>query len=196
MDKKKMLCAMAASFMASFGCSAQKAEQQAVTAEAGKILIAYYSKSGNTGFAAGQIARATGGTLFEIQPVNDYPDDYNACVEQAKREIQDNFRPEIEPGPENLDQYDVIFIGSPNWWSTIAPPVASFLAGHDLAGKTIAPFVTHGGGGMAGCEEAVKQLCPDSTILKGGAFSGRNVRRNPDEVIKWANKTVSVKPAE
>ena len=111
-------------------------------------------------YAAAQIQKATGGTLFEIKPVKPYPSEYRECTVQARKEIQEGVRPE-RAKVEDMGKYDVIFIGSPNWWSTIAPPVASFLASYDLSGKTVIPFVTHGGGGMARCgrgSEAVSQV--------------------------------------
>ena len=87
---------------------------------------------------------------------------------------------------------DVVFIGSPNWWSTIAPPVASFLASYDLSGKTVIPFVTHGGGGMARCADDVRKLCPKSTVLKGGSFSGEGIRTARAALVKWVNETISI----
>ncbi len=138
------------------------------------ILVAYYSHSSNTRGIAELIQRETGGTLFEIQPEVAYPTAYNTVVEQAKREIQAGFRPPLRAGLDQLQSYDTILIGTPNWWSTIAPPVATFLAGQDLAGKTVAPFCTHGGGGAGHIARDVAALCPGATVLpvlavRGGA---------------------------
>lgn len=134
----------------------------------------------------------TGGTLFEIKPVKPYPADYRECTVQAKKEIQEGARPELSARVEDLGKYDVVFIGSPNWWSTIAPPVSSFLAGHDLSGKTVIPFVTHGGGGMARCADAVRKLCPKSSVLKGGAFAGDGIRTSRAALAKWVNDTITI----
>ncbi len=112
-----------------------------------KILIVYYSWSGNTRSVAEKIREITGGDIIEIVPALPYPEDYNEVVNQAKKEIREGFRPELETIIGRVDEYSRIFIGSPNWWNTVAPPVASFLAEHDLTGKTIFPFCTHGGGG-------------------------------------------------
>ena len=142
-----MICTLAAALMTGAGCSGQ--EHPKVSAEPAKVLVAYYSWGGNTKYAAAQIQKATGGTLFEIKPARPYPAEYRECTVQAKKEIQEGFRPELASRVEDIGKYDVIFIGSPNWWSTIAPPVAAFLASYDLSGKTVIPFVTHGGGGMA-----------------------------------------------
>lgn len=133
----------------------------------GNILIAYYTHSGNTKKIAELIRKETGGTLFELHPILPYPADYNAVVEQAKAEIQKGYRPPLKAESENIEGYDTIFIGSPNWWSTIAPPIATFLSGHDLSGKTILPFCTHGGGGGGRVEKDIAKLCPKSNIKSG-----------------------------
>ena len=118
--------------------------------------------------------------------------EYRECTVQARKEIQEGVRPELAAKVEDMGKYDVIFIGSPNWWSTIAPPVASFLASYDLSGKTVIPFVTHGGGGMARCADEVRKLCPKSTVLKGGAFAGEGIRTTRAALVKWVNETISI----
>lgn len=190
MKTASIICTLAASLMTGAGCSGQ--EQPRISVEPSRVLVAYYSWGGNTKYAAAQIQKETGGTLFEIKPVRPYPSEYRECTVQAKKEIQEGVRPELAARVEDMGKYDVIFIGSPNWWSTIAPPVASFLSSCDLSGKTVIPFVTHGGGGMARCEEAVLKLCPKSTVLKGGAFSGAGVRAARAAIAKWVNDTVTV----
>lgn len=163
---------------------------QASTVEPGKILVAYYSWSGHTKMAAQKIAEATGGTLCEIKPADAYPTAYRACTERAKREIEAGFRPRLQEMPD-LSAYGLIFIGSPNWWSSIAPPVASFLTSGDLSGKTVALFVTHGGGGVAGCEQAVRELCPHARVLPGRAFHGGNIHNLGADMAQWALETVN-----
>ena len=91
-----------------------------------KILVVYFSHSGNTRTVAQQITRSTGADLFEIQPQEAYPTDYHSVVNQAKKEINTSHRPALKNDVQDFDKYDIIFIGSPNWWSTIAPPVATF----------------------------------------------------------------------
>ncbi|WP_319402930.1 flavodoxin [uncultured Anaeromusa sp.] len=114
-----------------------------------KTLIIYYSRSGHTREAAKKIQAQTGGDLLEIETAKPYPREYADVVQQAKQEIEADYKPEIKTKVENIASYDVVFIGSPIWWGTIAPPVASFLAKNDLAGKTVVPFVTHAGSGLA-----------------------------------------------
>ena len=156
-----------------------------MTIDSKKILVAYFSHSGNTREIAKQIQKATGCDIFEIQPVAAYPDDYQTVVDQAKREIAAGYKPALKTKVDDIGKYDVIFVGSPNWWSTIAPPVATFLTSYDLSGKTVVPFITHGGGGMANCAKDVKKLCPKSKVLDGRSFNGGAVKGAQDEVSKW-----------
>ena len=150
-----------------------------------KILIAYYSYSGNTGKIASLIQKQTGGTLFEIIPVSPYPAGYNEAVKQAKTEIRASFHPELKTKTDNIESYDIIFIGSPNWWSTIAPPVASFLSEYDLSGKTIVPFCTHGGGGHASLFRDTAALCTHSDVSKGFEVFGSGNSDVLDKISSW-----------
>ena len=135
------------------------------------ILIAYYSWSGNTRKIAELIERETGGALFEIKPVQPYTADYQATVAQAKTEIQAGFRPELKAMPE-ITSYKVVFLGTPIWWHTMAPPLASFIDRFDLHRKTVVPFHTHGGGGGGSFEKDIAQMCPSSTVKEGfGAYN-------------------------
>ena len=194
MIRKAMVYMMAGAMFSMFGCSAaEPAPAAKVTAEPGKILVAYYSYSGNTRFAAERIQQATGGKLFEIKPVTPYPADYDACVDQVKKEISDGFRPELAEKVKEFDQYEVIFVGTPNWWSTMAPPVLAFLSSYEFSGKTVIPFVTHGGGGMARCETDMRKAVPKAKFGKGRAFSGGSIRHSGDAITNWANETVTVR---
>jgi len=143
-------------------------------------LITYYSWSGNTGKIAGMIHQVAGGEIIEICPKVPYPNEYNKVLNQAKKEIREGFKPELKPSIGNIDTFDRIFVGSPNWWSTIAPPVASFLEGHDFAGKLIVPFCTHGGGGQGSIVDAITRLCPSSKVSDCMEFygSGSSIDRN------------------
>lgn len=151
-----------------------------------KILIVYYSHSSNTRKLAELIEQETGGTLCEIVPEKAYPDDYNTVVEQAKKEIQAGFRPELKTKVKDFAAYDTVFVGTPNWWSTMAPPVATFLESYDLLGKTVVPFCTHGGGGAGHIETTVKKLCPDSTVLPLLSVYGDTAKDS--QVEAWLKK--------
>lgn len=158
-----------------------------------KILVTYFSYSGNTAEMATQIKNATGGDIFVIQPVKSYPAEYQAVTEQAKREINSGLKPAIIAKVENIDAYDVIFVGSPSWWSTIAPPVATFLSSYDLSGKTIVPFITHEGSRMGRSVSDIKKLCPKSKVLDGLPIRGSAVARSNDEVVKWLRNIEMIK---
>jgi flavodoxin len=152
-----------------------------------KILTLYYSLSGNTRELAKQIQAQVGGDLVELETVTPYPDDYNRTVDQAKKELEANYLPPLKTKLENLDSYDVIFLGSPNWWYTLAGPVRTFLSQNNLAGKTVAPFMTHGGGGFANSINDLKAFCPNATILEGLALSGGRAKNAQSDVKRWLN---------
>lgn len=158
-----------------------------------KILVAYFSHSGNTRVIAEQIKNATGGDIFEIQPVKDYPRDYQTVVDQARKEISSNYKPALKAKVKNIESYDVIFIGSPCWWSTIAPPVATFLSIYNLSGKTIVPFMTHEGSGMGHSVSDIKKLCPKSTVLEGLPVRGSSVKSAQNDVKKWLREIKMIK---
>ncbi|MCP1224217.1 flavodoxin [Sebaldella sp. S0638] len=153
-----------------------------------KILIAYYSYSGNTGEIASFIQKHTEGTLFEIIPVIPYPLGYNETVKLTKLEIKAGIKPELKTKINNVESYDTIFIGSPNWWSTIAPPIASFLSEYDLSGKIIIPFCTHGGGGHGSIFRDIALLCPHSDILNGFEVFGKGNSTGSDKILSWLNE--------
>jgi flavodoxin len=149
------------------------------------ILVVYFSRTGNTRRIANLIHQEVGGNIHELRPKVPYPDEYDAVVEQAGKEIQAGYKPVLQSTLEHIESYDTIFVGSPNWWSTIAPPVASFLAGYDLAGKTIVPFCTHGGGGLARLGKDIAKLCPQSTILSAFEIYGSGAGNAQAKVSVW-----------
>ena len=158
-----------------------------------KILVAYFSRTGdnyevgviqkgNTAIMAEMIAEKTGADLFEIKPVNPYPEDYKECTEVAKTEKDNNVRPEIATKIENLQQYDTIFLGYPVWWS--APPmiIYTFLESYGFNGKTIIPFCTSAGEYMTGKEIEIPQIAKGSMIGQGLGIRGKECQENPDSV--------------
>ncbi len=152
------------------------------------ILIAYFSHSGNTRKIANLIHNKVDGVLHEIQPEKPYPDAYNAVVEYAKEEIRAGYQPSLQKSFELSESIDTIIVGSPNWWGTIAHPVASFLSEYDLSGKRIAPFCTHGGGGMGRIESDIAKLCPESTILSCLKIYGNGTANTQAEVSIWLKR--------
>ncbi|MDR2452375.1 MAG: flavodoxin [Candidatus Accumulibacter sp.] len=153
-----------------------------------KILVAYFSWSGNTRGIARQIHRQTGGDFFEIETVPPYSRDYNTCLDEALRDQRAQARPALGNRAENMGQYGVIFLGYPNWWASIPMPIASFLEGYDFAGKTIAPFCSHGGGRLGQSVTAIAKLCPQAKILEALSIHYGGGSSLGDEVAGWLRK--------
>ena len=147
-----------------------------------KALVVYYSYSGITRRLAEDIALITDGNLRELKPQKPYSFSYNTAVKEARAEIEKGYCPPLLQGAEPIEDTDVIFVGSPNWLKTFAPPVLSFLRSVDLSGKTIIPFCTHGGGGFGRMIEDYKRECKNSIIKDGIALRGDY---NFDELEKW-----------
>lgn len=191
-----------------FACTKPQQEQtitenQTMENENKKVLVVFFSKTGenygvgnikigNTHKVAMEIARQTNGTLFEIKPVKPYPDGYQDCVDVAKEEKTNNARPVIKGKVENMAQYDIIYLGYPNWWGDAPMPVYTFLESYDLTGKTIYPFATHEGSGLGRSEEMLKQALPKSEIKEGLAIYGHIAQNDAPFVEKtvrnWLNK--------
>lgn len=127
-------------------------------------MIAYFSWGGNTKGIAEEIQRQTGADLFEITLVNPYSSDYNTVLDQAQQDQNEQARPELASHVENMEQYDTIILGYPNWWASIPMPVASFLEEYDFSGKTIIPFCSHGGGRFGQSLTAITKLVPDAAM--------------------------------
>jgi len=148
-------------------------------------LVAFFSWSGNTRKIADQINKIVEGDLFEIQPVNDYSKNYSEVLERGKHEIRSGEKPALKEKPTSIKEYDVIFIGYPNWWSTFPAPILSFLSEYDFTGKTIVPFCTHGGGGIGRSVKEIAKLCRESKVLDGFSINGYAVNNNNPEVEEW-----------
>lgn len=145
-------------------------------------LIVYYSLFETTKNLALEIAKQTGGTIRELIPDKKYSFDYNTACKEARNEISRGFCPKLLSGKESIDDYKTIFIGSPNWFKTFAPPVMSFLRQHNFSGKTVIPFCTHGGGGFSRIEDDIAKECSESIILPGIAVNGIV---DPEQVASW-----------
>ena len=148
------------------------------------IFIAYYSWSGNTREIAERIKQETGGTLFEIEPEKPYTTDYRAAVAQAREEISSGFRPELKAVPDTTP-YSVVFLGTPIWCSTMAPPLAALIDSFDLDGKTVVPFHTHGGGGAGSFEKDIANMCPNTTVKQGFGEYNRGDDHTPAAIHDW-----------
>ena len=165
----------------------------------GKVAVVYYSQSkvGNTATVAKWIAKHTGGELVPIETVEAYPDAYGETLKAAKKDMQNDGTRAIKAVPP-LDGYDVVFIGSPIWYGTYAPPVAEFFKTHSFAGKTVVPFCTHGGGGEGRYFVDVRKACPAATVKEGLTIRGSNQierrlgtgvtsHHTEDDVVNWLN---------
>lgn len=163
------------------------------------MLVAYFSlageqygvgeiEEGNTSIIAHMIAEQTGADLFEIEAVDPYPTTYDELLDVSRAEMEENARPEIAETVENMDDYDTIFIGYPNWWGDMPMIVYGFLESYDLSGKTIVPFCTHGGSGLSGTERTIEELT-GGTMVDGFAIAGRTAQNDREtaesEVTDW-----------
>ncbi|HTZ41110.1 MAG TPA: flavodoxin, partial [Syntrophales bacterium] len=155
-----------------------------------KMLIIYYSHTGNTKYIAEKIKEKTGGDLFEIQTVRTYPSQYSALTEEAKRELQEGDLPALKKAPPNMSSYDLILVGGPVWWYTVATPVMSFLKQADFAGKKVSAFCTHEGG-IGKYFPHFKEQAQNAVVLDGIDFYKPKQSRK-DEVDKaldaWLGK--------
>jgi flavodoxin len=150
------------------------------------VLIAYYSWSGNTRKIAELIEHETGATLFEIEPVQLYSTNYQAVVEQAKEEIKAAFKPELKAMPKKTS-YAVVFLGTPIWWHTMAPPLAAFIDRFDLNRKVVVPFHTHGGGGAGSFEKDIARMCRNSTVREGFGTYNSGGSKTRAQICFWLN---------
>lgn len=167
-----------------------------------KCIIAYFSRAGNnyvggkivnlqvgnTKIAAETIQEIIGGDLFRIDTVTPYPKDYSATTNIAKKELNENARPKLTNHVTNMDSYNTVFLGYPNWWGTVPMAVFTFLEEYDFSGKTIIPFCTHEGSGMGHSESDIHRNCLDAKILNGISIYGSKVSSSKKDIEKWLDK--------
>ncbi len=207
------LCLMVAFAACSNGDSTPSETEIGATAEAdgAGILIAYFTMPedvdtsgvnavagasivvndgevlGNTEYMASIIQDTIGGDLFQIETVQQYPLDHDPLVDQAAEEQDAESRPELSAHLDNLDQYDTIILGYPNWWGDMPMAVYSFLEEYDFSGKTIIPYCPHGGSGFSGTVDTIAELQPNATVSDEGlAISRNDVADSASDVAAWA----------
>lgn len=146
------------------------------------MLVAYFSHSGNTRAVAERIARPRVPISSKSSRRSPTPRSTAPVVDQARREIAADYRPALKTDLPDAGRYDVIYIGSPCWWSTVAPPVATFLAAHDFTGKTLIPFMTHEGSRMGRSEADIRRLCPGATVRSGVPVRGSDAAQADREI--------------
>lgn len=164
-----------------------------------KSIIIYFSRSGNnyvngqivdlkignTEIVANMIQKLTHSDIFKIEPVISYSNDYSKCIEEAKEDQRRNARPELQTYPENLENYDLIYLGFPNYWGTMPMPVFTLLEKMDFTNKIIMPFCTHEGSGMGNSENDIKKICKSGKVGKGLAIHGANAQYSKEAIKKW-----------
>ena len=165
-------------------------------------LIVYYSRKGenywngsiknlskgNTEIVAEMIADITGGDLFEVDTVKTYPADYYECIDEAKEELRRKDRPEVKEYKDDLEEYDTIYVGYPNWWGTMPMVMFTFLEHYDLTGKKIIPFCTNEGSGMGGSERDLKKICQGTDVKSGLSIHGAEAAQSGPKLRHGSEK--------
>lgn len=151
------------------------------------IVVKNKDVLGNMKYMAMTIQEAIGGELFRIETTEEYPLEHETLVNQAKEEQNEDARPELATHIENVEQYNIIFLGYPNWWGDMPQPLYTFLEEYDFSGKTIIPFNSHGGSGFSNTIEEIKKLQPNATVKDDGLSISRNdVADSEQEITDWA----------
>lgn len=151
------------------------------------IVVKNKDVLGNMQYMAMTIQEAIGGELFRIETTEEYPLEHETLVNQAKEEQNEDARPELATHIENVEQYNIIFLGYPNWWGDMPQPLYTFLEEYDFSGKTIIPFNSHGGSGFSNTIEEIKKLKPNATVKDDGLSISRNdVADSEQEITDWA----------
>lgn len=147
----------------------------------GKVL-------GNTQYMAKVIAENTNSDLFRIEPEKPYPTDHKTLVDLASEEQSHKARPAIKNKIENLDKYDTIYIGYPNWWGDMPMILYTFFENYDFSGKNIITFNTHGGSGFSNTVNTIRSLEPNANVTEGLSISRTRIQDAEDEIVEWVNE--------
>lgn len=201
------MSAFTAFTFASTSCSDdENPGEPVVPSTEGKILITYFSfpetdgvdassgasrvvvdgtMLGSTQYMANVISEATGGDLFRIETVQQYPGLHQPLIEQASAEKDAGARPELSTKIENLADYDIVFIGYPNWWGDLPMPMYTFLEEYDFGSKTIVPFNSHGGSGFSSTINAIMERQRNATVVNGLSESRNTVGSSRGRILSW-----------
>lgn len=165
-------------------------ETDGVDASSGASRLVVNGKvTGSTQYIASIISEATGSDLFEIKTVHTYPGSHKALIDAAKKEIDSNARPKLATHIRNLNDYNVIFVGFPNWWYDMPMPLYSFFDEYDFGGKTIIPFCTHGGSRFSDAIKTIRKLEPKASVSDGYSISRDRVDDSKESILKWLERT-------
>lgn len=171
--KKYALLIIAPIILMLFCCGFEKPKSDEIEdLKEQKILIVYLSRTKNTKTVAQLIHKHVGGDIVELELENPYPENYKAIVDQVANENKTGFLPPLKTKIDNIEKYDVVFVGFPTWGMQLPPPMKSFLKQYNFKGKTIIPFNTNAGYGIGSSFDKVEELCPDSKIEKGFSVKG------------------------
>jgi flavodoxin len=187
--------------MTSMLASAATAVSNASTAgqsqrqEAQKVLVAYFSRSGNTQVIAGVISRSLGADLFEIEPARPYPANYFETVEQARQERDSGYEPVLKARVPGIATYQTIFLCFPIWGETVPPLIRSFLTAHDLSARTLVPVIMHGGYGLGGSLAMLRSHASGARVVEGLTLQGPQERQITTRVTEWLNTRHTINPS-
>lgn len=182
--RRKVVAALASLPLLGAGQSALSEE---VAPGGSKVLVAYFSRSGNTRVVAGLLQRAQRADVFEIRPATAYPEDYLQTVEQGRQERDSGFEPALAAPVPNMANYNVVFLGFPIWGETAPPVIRSFLSTHDLADKIVVPFITHGGYGVGSSYQVLARHAPKAVLREGFEMQADQERKTMEQVNDWFN---------
>ncbi len=144
-----------------------------------------YVKVGNTEIVVDLMKELIEADTFRIEMANPYSPVYMTCIEEAKKDLKSQARPELKCYPESIDEYDTVILAYPNYWGTFPMAVATFLERYDFSGKTILPLCTNEGSGMGGSENGIKNLAPGATVVKGLPITGSNAAGAGPSIVRW-----------
>lgn len=184
LGRRKLLGAIA-SIALTAGAAGPDASRAQAQSAGSKTLVAFFTRTGNTRVIAHQIRHALRTDVFEIEPAAPYPEDYEATVSQATRERASGYQPPLKATVPDLRAYETVFLGFPIWGETAPSVIRSFLAQHDLAGKTLVPFITHGGYGLGRSMSVVRQHAPRARIFEPFVMAADQERRTLTQVSRW-----------
>ena len=182
MKNVKLLLVLATVTLTAVSCGSKK---EAPKEEAPKMLVLYYSQTGNTKAVAEEIATKLGADIEEITMVNPYDTGFQATIDRCLQDREQGIIPDIQPVKANIADYDIIFLGFPVWFGTYAPPVQKFLLGADLSGKKIVPFCTFGSGGLESSVKDLVQAEPNAEVMPGYGVRAARMAAMPKEVDQF-----------
>lgn len=177
MKPVKWILAASAAVLAAVSCGPRK--------DAPKVLVLYYSQTSNTKAVAEEIANRLGADIEEVKATVPYDGDFEATIQRSLREREEKTLPEIQPIKSDIASYDIIFVGSPIWFGTYAPPMASAFNQIDLSGKKLVPFCTFGSGGLTSSAKDLAEKFPDAEVLPGYGVRAARMDAMPGEIDQF-----------